>query len=111
MLLERSTSQDPFFNQILPQLNREYDYQITLDHVLGNFSPKLDELILGQILGDLVLQAQITENLTRSSTADSMNVLQRVLHPLVVWDFNSSNTHTFDVQPTNLNYTQTQKIN
>lgn len=72
------------------------DYQIAFDHVLGNFITERDELFLRQILGDLVLHAEVAEYLASSGPADAVDVLERVLDALIVRDLHTSDTSAPD---------------
>uniref|UniRef100_A0A7C9CTL6 Rho-GAP domain-containing protein n=1 Tax=Opuntia streptacantha TaxID=393608 RepID=A0A7C9CTL6_OPUST len=76
--------------------------QVTLDHVVRDLLPEFNKLLVRQVLSDFVLQAQIAENLASPRTANTMNILKRVFDPFFIRDFHPTNTHTFDVQPTNL---------
>ena len=73
-------------------------YQITLDHILGDFITKNDELFLSHVFSNLVLHLKINEYLTSSGSTNPMNVLKRVLNPLVTRNLHTSNTSTSDAQ-------------
>lgn len=74
-------------------------YQVTLDGVLGDFVSDDDELFLGEVLGELVLNPEVDQDLARSRTPDSMDVLKRELDPLVVRNLHSSHTSAFHLKP------------
>lgn len=77
-------------------------YEVAFNHVLGDFVTESDELLLGQFLGDLVVHADVAEYLPCSAAPNPMDVLQRVLHSLVVGYLHSSHTHALDAQTPNL---------
>ena len=71
-------------------------YQITLDHILGDFITKNDELFLSHVFSNLVLHLKINEDLTSSGSTNPVNVLKRVLNPLVTRNLHTSYTSTPD---------------
>jgi len=79
-----------------------FPYQVSFNHVFGDFVPESDELLLGEVLCDFVIHVYITQDLSRSAPANSMNVLQRVLNSLVVRNLHTANTSALDAQAVNL---------
>lgn len=78
---------------------REKYYELEINQVVGNFIPERDDFLLGQVLCDFVLHIEVTEDLVCSGAANSMDVLQRVFHPLVIRNLTPSHSHAPDAQP------------
>lgn len=73
-------------------------YQISFNHVIGDFVTNCNELFLRHVFGDFVLHFEINEDLASSCAPNSMNILKRVLNPLVVWNLDTSNTSALNAQ-------------
>lgn len=73
-------------------------YQVSFDHILRDFITETDELFLRQVLGDLVLHAEIAQDFAGTAAPDPMDILKGKLNTLSVWYLHSTNTSTFDVQ-------------
>ena len=75
-------------------------YKVSLNHVLGDLLTEGDDLLLREVLGDLVVEAEVQKDLTGACPSDAMDVLQRALHPLVVRNLNTTDTDALDPQAT-----------
>jgi hypothetical protein len=69
-----------FSSQIMEK-QYNWSYQISFNHVLGNFIPEPNKLFFTEIL------------VTKTVPSNSMNVLQREFSSLVVWNFHTTNTN------------------
>jgi hypothetical protein len=78
------------------------NYQVSSNHVLADFLMEVDDL-LREVLGDLVVKIEVQKDLTGARPPNAMDVLQRVLHPLVIWDLNTANTNALNLQDTMTN--------
>lgn len=54
-------------NQITAVTNQQRDqghYKVSLNHVLANLLTESDDLLFGEVLGDLVVEIEVQEDLT-----------------------------------------------
>jgi len=54
-------------NQITAVMNQQRDqghYKVSLNHVLANLLTEGDDLLFGEVLGDLVVEIEVQEDLT-----------------------------------------------